>query len=358
MNVKNLFLKKGDFSLENISFDIPAGKTAVILGPSGAGKSLLLEALAGFYQLASGQIFVAGKNITTLKPEERNVGFMFQDYALFPHYNVKQNILFSARFKKKKTSMFSLEYILNLLHITHLQERSIHDLSGGERQRVALARALYSEPEFFLFDEPMAALDRKLKKELCLEFRNILHQMNCTTLYVTHDQLEAGVLGDLVFLMEEGNLIQKGTWKEIYNYPAVPAAARLIGIENIFLGTVIAAAQNREYWQIFLSGSSQTLTVKSSDCFAVDEIIQIGIADESIFFHWQYEVESEMENVLTVKIQDIVPWENFLYRLTLTGMVPLIKYLPQSLFAEKQMVIGHEIKIYIPMNQIYIWHDN
>lgn len=356
MRVENLSLKSGDFCLQSLSFEIPHGKTAVLLGHSGAGKSLLLEALAGFIPLISGKIFISKRDITALAPEKRHVGFMFQDYALFPNYDVEHNILFSDRFKKKTGKKFSLQQVLDLLHISHLKKRDIASLSGGERQRVALARVIYSEPEIFLFDEPMAALDGTLKKELCLEFRNILHEMNCTTIYVTHDPLEASILGDTILFIENGKLIQQGTWEELHKKPASSFVAKSMGFENILQGKILKD-QQEEACLVDLFDCNKTLSIKTPSA-NFGKVVQIGIEDAAIrFSSGEKNIGNAYENSMVMTVEDVIPWGNYLFRVSLMGDLCLHKYVSKHTIEMFSIEKGKQIKITIDKELIRVWQQ-
>jgi ABC-type Fe3+/spermidine/putrescine transport system ATPase subunit len=217
------------FRLQGISLSLEKGQTLVLLGPSGSGKSVLLETVAGFHVPATGRVELEGRNITSLPPEERGLGFMFQDYALFPHLTVKQNIAFGIR--KNTEADERVKDVLELLNVRHLIERRPGTLSGGEKQRVALARALAIEPKLFLFDEPLSALDAAMREELRVELRQLLRSLKATSLYVTHDHIEALVLADVLAVIRNGVIQQVDDPLHLFAHPADAWVARFLGMQ-------------------------------------------------------------------------------------------------------------------------------
>jgi spermidine/putrescine transport system ATP-binding protein len=227
--VRNLSLPLQPFQLRDVSLSIDQGKTLVLLGPSGSGKSVLLETIAGFHTPTAGRIELAGGEITNLPPEERGLGFMFQDYALFPHLTVEQNVAFGLRGKRRVTQR--VEAALDLVSARHLMGRRPAMLSGGEKQRVALARALAIEPQLFLLDEPLSALDAKMREELREDLRRLLRALQTTSVYVTHDRLEALILADQVAIIRDGVIRQAGEPEDVFARPADAWVARFLGMQ-------------------------------------------------------------------------------------------------------------------------------
>lgn len=227
-------------ALEAISLLIEEGDLIAVIGPSGSGKSTLLKIISGLETLTQGQIHINGKNITKSSPKDRDIGFVFQHYALFKHMTVFENIAFGHRVKEKKHRLTNQEIekrvneLLELVQIDNLHNRYPHELSGGQRQRVALARALAVEPKILLLDEPFAALDAKLKLELRRWLRNLQKQTNITIILVTHDQEEALDIADKVMVLNNGRIEQIGTPKEIYHTPDNPFVYNFIGHYNVF----------------------------------------------------------------------------------------------------------------------------
>lgn len=238
MQIKNLFAKLGGFSLEDINLDVRDGEYFVVLGPTGSGKTVLLECIAGLNKISKGEIWVKEQNVTKLTPEEREVGYVPQDYALFPFLNVKENIEFGMKIKKQNKPEINkkLDEISDLLEIKNLLNRNPETLSGGEKQRVSLARALVIMPKLLLLDEPLSALDPKTREEIEEELKKIHAKTKTTTIHVTHNFDEAITLADRIGVMHEGRIVQVGTPEEIFRKPKTEFAAKFIGAENLFKG--------------------------------------------------------------------------------------------------------------------------
>ncbi|MBO1438118.1 ABC transporter ATP-binding protein [Meiothermus sp. CFH 77666] len=219
----------------SVSLEVPPGQTLALLGPSGSGKSTLLRLVAGLEAPDSGQVWLNETELTPLPPEARRVGFVFQDYALFPHLSVSENIAFGLREARWDNARVR-ERVAELLELTHLSphaHKRPDQLSGGERQRVALARALAHRPQVLLLDEPLGALDLKLRQELLLELRAILRQTAVPSIVVTHDQSEAFVIAHQVTILREGTLVQQGAPEQLFNRPKNPWVATFLGHRNV-----------------------------------------------------------------------------------------------------------------------------
>jgi putative spermidine/putrescine transport system ATP-binding protein len=225
-----------------IEFGIRKGELITLLGPSGCGKSTLLRAIAGLTTVDAGRINVAGDDITDLPPQKRGIGMVFQSYALFPTMTVWDNVAFGLRMKPQpgRELQKSVQEALELVELSHLADRYPAALSGGQRQRVALARALVVRPRILLLDEPLSALDARIRRTLRSEIRRIVQHLELTTLFVTHDQEEAMTLSDRVFLMEKGSIVQSGTPEEIYTRPATRFVAGFMGSYNLLEPDVAA----------------------------------------------------------------------------------------------------------------------
>ncbi len=225
----------GTRALETLELDIEAGETLVFLGPSGCGKTTTLRIIAGLESPdVGGQVFFDSENVTALPIEQRNVGMVFQSYALFPNMSVAQNIGYGLRIKKHNAKAINarVSEMLEMMRIEALADRRVDQLSGGQRQRVALARALAVRPRALLLDEPLTALDAKLRDTLRLEIDTLLRSLAITTVYVTHDQAEAMALGDRIVVMDQGRVAHVGTPREIYQRPANRFVAEFIGTMN------------------------------------------------------------------------------------------------------------------------------
>ncbi len=276
LEIKNLFLKKGDFTLKNISFSIEPNKYFVLLGQTGSGKTLLLESIAGFHKI-DGKIFFEEKDITSLPPERRNFGFVYQDFALFPNLNVEKNIKYSEKFKGKNETLF--EDLTKFLNIEHILKRKIKHLSGGEKQRIALARAIYSRAKILLLDEPLSAIDPTMRNEIMKNLKELPKRYNLSILHVTHNFREASYLGDFLGIMLNGNLIQTGEIKNVLKNPISIEVAKFLGFKNLFNVSLIGF-NSTKYFSIDPNDIKISLKKEKYDyCFEgiVEEIM--GITD-------------------------------------------------------------------------------
>lgn len=226
----------GSVVVPPLSLSIQEGEFLTLLGPSGCGKTTLLRMIAGFEEPTAGEIFLDGQALTGVPPYQRDMNMVFQQYALFPHMTVEQNILFGLKMKKVETgeSMRRLEEVLRNTQLTELRKRTPKQLSGGQQQRVAIARAIVNNPKVLLLDEPLGALDYQLRKSLQLELKNLQKNLGITFVYVTHDQEEAMAMSDRIAVMNKGRIEQLATPDEIYNRPKTLFVATFIGENNIF----------------------------------------------------------------------------------------------------------------------------
>jgi sulfate transport system ATP-binding protein len=238
--VENVSKQFGSFkAVDRVSLEIESGSLVALLGPSGSGKSTLLRLIAGLEMPDSGKILLTGKDATYQSVQERNIGFVFQHYALFKHMTVRQNIAFGLEIRKvpKAKIKMRVEQLLELVQLSGLGERYPSQLSGGQRQRVALARALAAEPKVLLLDEPFGALDAKVRKDLRAWLRRLHDEVHVTTVFVTHDQEEAMEVSDEIVVMNKGRVEQVGTPAEIYDHPATAFVMSFIGPVNVLPST-------------------------------------------------------------------------------------------------------------------------
>ncbi|MBP5331011.1 MAG: ABC transporter ATP-binding protein, partial [Lachnospiraceae bacterium] len=231
----------GQVILKGINLDIYENEFVTLLGPSGCGKTTLLRILAGFLEPDEGSVIFDGEDISTLPPYKRDLNTVFQKYALFPHMNVFDNVAFGLNIKKEPKDIIEQKVtrMLKLVGLEDYGKRSINEMSGGQQQRVAIARALVNEPGVLLLDEPLSALDAKLRKEMQRELKKIQKEVGITFIFVTHDQEEALTMSDKIVVMKEGEIQQVGSPTDIYNEPANRYVANFIGASNIVDGTMI-----------------------------------------------------------------------------------------------------------------------
>ena len=265
IKIENVSKKFGDFTaVDGVNLDIYKWELFSLLGGSGCGKTTLLRMLAGFEVPTSGNIWIDGGDMSTVPPYERPTNMMFQSYALFPHMSVEKNIAFGLQQDNKPKSEIAdrVHEVLKLVELQDYKKRKPQQLSGGQRQRVALARALVKEPKLLLLDEPLAALDKRLRKQTQFELANIQEQVGITFIVVTHDQEEAMTLSSRIAVMDAGKFVQIGTPTEIYEFPETRFVADFIGSANILDGRVIEESADHvlvqtELGEVFPPSSKQ-----------------------------------------------------------------------------------------------------
>ena len=240
IEVRDLSIRLGEFHLREINLRVEEGEYFVILGPTGAGKTVLVECIVGLHQPAQGQVFLDEREVTRLRPEERQVAYVPQDYCLFPHMTVRQNIGFGLRLRHWASGAIRerVDALAEMLHISGLLEREPLNLSGGEKQRVALARALAIEPRVLLLDEPLAAVDERTRERLCDELKAVQRQLGTTTIHVSHHFDETLAVADKIGVFDQGRIMQIGTPHDIFHRPDNEFVAAFTGMENLIAGEI------------------------------------------------------------------------------------------------------------------------
>ena len=280
VKIENVNKKYGDnHVVHNLNIDIKEGEFLTMLGPSGCGKTTTLRMIAGFETPTDGNIFVEGQEIQDTEPYDREVNTVFQNYALFPHMTIFENVAFGLKIKKVPKDEIKKRVLemLELVQLSGYENRKPDQLSGGQKQRVAIARALINRPKVLLLDEPLGALDLKLRKQMQFELKRLQRKLGITFVYVTHDQEEALTMSDRIAIMYGGNLEQIGTPKEIYEKPASKFVADFIGESNIFYGTV-KDKKNEVAKVLFENGNAMI----KSDSVEENEIIYVSVRPENI----------------------------------------------------------------------------
>jgi len=294
IRIRNISKHFGDFkAVDNVDLDIAGGELFSILGGSGCGKTTLLRILAGFEMPTNGTIEIDGVDVTHQAPYDRPVNMMFQSYAIFPHMSVAKNIAYGLQKENVDSKEISRRVgeMLELVQLGEFRERKPDQLSGGQRQRVALARALIKRPKVLLLDEPLAALDKKLRERTQFELMNIQDELGITFVVVTHDQEEAMTLSTRIAVMDQGQFRQVGTAKEIYEFPANRFVAEFIGTINTFSGRV--AAVSEDGIKVYSTEVGVTLTALGKQLVEEGQQIEIAVRPEKIFVSRERPVGSE-----------------------------------------------------------------
>jgi spermidine/putrescine ABC transporter ATP-binding subunit len=284
--------------LKDINLSVKRGEFFTILGPSGSGKTTILRIIMGFENPTSGEILVRDESVTNQPPHKRNIGMVFQSYALFPHLTIFENIAFSLKIRKnnKKKIIDRVTSMLELVGLQGYENRYPKNLSGGEQQRVALARALAFEPNILLLDEPLGALDRQLRDKMCNEIKIIQKRLRTTTIYVTHDQEEAFALSDRIAVIRRGVIQQVGTPEELYKYPKNLFIANFIGITNILKGIIIETGND---YSVIRTDLGLRFRVEKGEGFCLRKSVWVSIRPESI------KLSNDTDNSFTGKIMDL-----------------------------------------------------
>jgi len=324
-------------ALTDVSIDIPSGEFVVLLGPSGCGKTTLLRSIAGFEKIDSGYINLGGTRIDSLPPHKRPVNTVFQSYALFPHMTVAQNISFGLENEKieKREIKSRVEEVLELVEMSALADRKPSQMSGGQQQRAALARALAKKPKVLLLDEPLAALDLKLRKTMQLELKRIHRATGTTFLFVTHDQNEAMALGDRIAVFNSGQLVQVGTPFEIYTAPTNEFVANFIGESTVLTGDI----------------DSQIFTGAGVRIAGIPHLISNGHGKKLIVRPEAFSLISGKTAAGQLKIKEVIFAGDALEVLlvTTTGLEIKVK---SEVSILSQLVVGNQVELFIDPSQI------
>lgn len=297
LKLEQISARAGSFKLGPLDLEIAAGECHALLGPSGAGKSTVLELIVGFRKLQSGQIFMNGRNLAQVPVERRNIGYLPQQLALFPHLTVKENILYGIRCRRTPSpaDLTKVASLTDAMGLTQLKDRKPIHLSGGERQRVALARALAPAPDFLILDEPFSALNEALRRELWRLLKDLQQEYGVATLMVTHDLEEAYFFGEQIHILINGRLQQRGHRRIVFDRPATLEVARFFGIQNLFPARVID--QNRHVTVLDCMSLGFQLAVNNKTMeslnFQIGDGLTVGIRPEYVILHPNHQTASK-----------------------------------------------------------------
>lgn len=334
--------KKGNVTVavDDFSVVIPAGKLVGLLGPSGCGKSTTLYLIAGLHKPNGGQIFFGNEDVTNLPPEKRGIGLVFQNYALFPHLTVRQNIMFPLENMKvpKQEALQRAQEMAELVHIGDLMDRKPSQLSGGQQQRVAIARALVKRPKVLLLDEPLSNLDARLRLQTREEIRRIQRETGITTLFVTHDQEEAMSISDEIIVMERGVMQQLDHPQRVYDEPANLFVARFLGNPpiNVFDGVIEGKQLKTVHGKV----------IQSLDFDIESQEVQIGLRAEFLEVSDNGRIDAEIEIVEHIGRDTMIICKVDGYEKTIRAIVP----------SSTQLTVGQKIKL--DYNKIFVFDKN
>ena len=344
LKIEHLSKIYGDFkAVDDVSIALGKGQFLTILGPSGSGKTTTLMSVAGFLIPDKGHILVAGQDITKLVPYKRNIGMVFQNYALFPHMTVLQNIMYPLKMRKvpkAECERKAAEY-LDIVGLSGLGGRYPRELSGGQQQRVALARALVYNPPLLLMDEPLGALDKQLRQRMQLEIKHIQKKLNITVVYVTHDQEEALTMSDEIIIMNHGKIEQRGTPWELYESPANRFVAEFMGESNLLPATVETAPDAEGHATAALENGMR-VSIESQKEIRVGDQVVISVRPERVTVS-----DSPVEGALSGTIDEsIYLGEATRYKVTLDGGgISLISKQAKVLHRDMNSLLGSKVYV-------------
>lgn len=347
IKIENLSRNWKEFQIDKVNLEIKTNEYFVILGPSGSGKTLLLELIAGIWQVDSGEIYMDDENVTYTSLEKRGVGFVYQNYMLFPHKTVYENIAFGLNMQKvdKEEVKTKVDDMMKLLHIDHLGHRMPRTLSGGEQQRTALARALIINPRVLLMDEPMSALDKKTRDDLIRQMKELHEKFDITLLHVTHNFDEALALADRIAIMRDGRISQVGDSTEIFRHPKDKFVADFVGVENIIKGV---ARKDGDKMTLIDTGN---ISIYSTEQREGD--VHVTVRPEDIILSSE-KVETSARNVFEGKITEIID-NGALIKLTVDVGEPIIVFLTRQSFLEMDINIGRDVWTYFKATAVHVF---
>lgn len=348
LELRDLTKKFGDFTaVDQMNLQVAQGEMIALLGGSGCGKTTTLRMIAGFTEPSSGTIYVDGKDIGKTPPYKRNVGIFFQNYALFPHMTVFENVAFGLKLQKLKAPEIRerVENILSLVKLTNLDKRYPRELSGGQQQRVALARALITQPAILLLDEPLSNLDAKLRVEMQVEIKRIQKELDITTIIVTHDHEEAVSLADRVIVMNMGEILQIGAPQEIFDYPSSPFVADFMGFSTFLHGTAVLTSDGTH--AVECSGHTIYVPSQSADTLQIGASYILAIRSESMEL-----VSSDGNNTVSGRVKNST-YKGHSTRLEIEGCFSETIYPSVNEYTEPDN--GKKVLVHLPSERICVY---
>lgn len=337
--------------LQDISLEAVDGEFVVLLGPSGCGKSTLLRIIAGLESQTNGSVAIGGQVVDALPPRDRDIAMVFQQYALYPHLSVGDNLAFGLRMRheSEKVILQRIQEAADLLEIHDLLDRKPKDLSGGQRQRVAMGRSIVRKPQLFLFDEPLSNLDARLRTAMRVELKKLHQRLGVTMVYVTHDQVEAMTLGEKIVVMDQGQLQQVGTPDDIYHRPRTTFVAGFIGSPamNLIDGTVQRVDEAVE----FVAGNYQVVLPLQREVLNPDEPLaaSLGIRPEDVSLVPPKVVHAKFQG--TIDVIENLGADHMLY-LLVQGQHVVIRTHPDSL-----RKVGQSLTLYFPLSRLHLFME-
>jgi ABC-type sugar transport system ATPase subunit len=353
IQVREVSLRLGEFAVHEASLEVADGEYFVLLGPTGAGKTVLLECIAGLHRPEAGDVLISGRRVNEVPPERRGLGYLPQDYALFPHLNVAQNIGFGMRLRRRPRAEVerTVGELSDLLHITHLLRRSTVNLSGGEKQRVALARALAIHPQVLLLDEPLSALDEQTREGLCLELRRVHQELGTTTVHVSHNFEETLMVADRIGVIHQGRMKQVGTAEEVFRRPASEFVARFVRSDNILRGV----AERRDGRLMVRVGALKFEAAEGSE----GEVLLI-VRPEEITVTKEAQARSagsgqarRVPNLVSGRVSRIVD-RGPMVRVDIDAGVSLVALLPRPAFRSSGLSLGDQVSAFFDPQAAYV----
>lgn len=353
--LENIDIKYDDFlAVKDVDLTIKDSEIVTLLGPSGCGKTSILRAIAGFNPLSKGKILLNGEDITHLSPQKRDMGMIFQNYALWPHMTIEENIAYGLRIRKvaKETRVKKVDELLEQVQLEGQGKKYPTQLSGGQQQRVALARALAISPQVLLCDEPLSNLDFKLRVELRKEIREIAKDVGVTVVYVTHDQTEALAISDRIAVMNVGEIVQYGSPVNIFADPDTKFVANFVGENNTIHAKLSA-----------IESSQVTVELANEDTLKVDLSnveLPIGSNVEVIvrYDELEFNPKDQSDNVIHAKLKHMAYMGTFLQvEVLLSDDTPFVMNVTDNILQIQAMEIGSQVSIKIPRKLIYLFHE-